>query len=299
MMRAHVNDNETSSEVISLHRWAAHRAGGERSPAIRVLLADGARLVRAAVRALLESEPGIKVVAEAATGEEAVAVAIETRPDVILMDVSLPGQDGLQTTRQILATPGLSDVSVLILSADDLDEGLFGALRAGATGFIVKDTQPVELLRAVHVLAGGGAQLSPGVTRRLLQEFASRPDAKRVFPAQLEELTAREREVMTLVAFGLTNDEIAERLVISPATAKTHVSRAMVKLHIGDRAKLVALAYETGFVQPRQHESVAEFDLPTDRGSRGDVNCRRAGISATATGRRARRAPTDLRVGAL
>jgi DNA-binding NarL/FixJ family response regulator len=227
------------------------RPRGDQSPAIRVLLAESVGLVRAGFRALLESEPNITVAAEAASGEEAVAVAKETRPDVVLMDVCLPGLDGLEATRLILADPGVSHVKVLILSADELDEDLFGALRAGASGFLVKDTEPVELLRAVRVLAGGGAQLSPCVTRRLLQEFASHLDPKRAVPEQLEELTAREREVVALVALGLTNDEIAARLVVSPATAKTHVSRAMVKLHARDRAKLVALAYETGFVVPR------------------------------------------------
>jgi DNA-binding NarL/FixJ family response regulator len=299
-MRAQMNGNGTLNGVISLDRWAAHQTGGDGSPAIRVLLADGAGLVRAGVRAVLESEPGITVVAEAASVEEAVAVAIETRPDVVLMDVGLPGLGGLQATREILAAPGLSHVRVLILSADESDEDLFGALRAGATGFLVRDTEPVELLRAVHVLAEGGAQLSPGVTRRLLQELASQPDLKRPFPEQLEELTAREREVMTLVALGLTNDEIAKRLVVSPATAKTHVSRAMVKLNVRDRAKLVALAYETGFVRPRQHQSDSRFVQPADRGSHAGLRCRRPGnTSAAATASRVHRAPADLRVGAL
>jgi DNA-binding NarL/FixJ family response regulator len=305
LMDVHMNGHGTLTEVISLDRWAGRRTGGDGPPAIRVLVADGAGLVRAGVRALLESEPDITVVAEAASGEEAVAVAIETRPDVVLMDVGLPGLNGLEATREILATPGLSRVRVLFLSTDELDEDLFGALRAGATGFLVKDTEPVELLRAVHVLAGGGAQLSPSVTRRLLQEFASQPDAsrsglERPVPEQLEELTAREREVMTLVALGLTNDEIAERLVVSPATAKTHVSRAMVKLHVRDRAKLVALAYETGFVQPRQHEGVIEYPL-ADRGSHAGLVRRRPGKTPAAAraSRAAHRASGDLRVRAL
>ena len=299
-MRAHMNGIGTLSEVISLDGWAAHRTAGEGSPGIRVLLADGAGLVRAGVRALLESEPDITVVAEAASGEEAVAVAIETRPDVVLMDAGLPGQNGLEATRQILAAPGMSHVSVLILSADAMDEDIFGALRAGATGFLVRDTEPVELLRAVHVLAGGGAQLSPSVTRRLLQEFASRPgasrsDLKRPVPEWLEELTAREREVMTLVALGLTNDEIAERLVVSPATAKTHVSRAMVKLHVRDRAKLVALAYETGFVQPHQHEVETGFAQPADHGGRSRRFDKPSAVPAAGRAHRA----SDLRVRAV
>jgi DNA-binding NarL/FixJ family response regulator len=302
-MRAHMT-NGTLREVISLDRYAALRTGGDGSPAIRVLLADSAGLARAGVRALLETEPDITVVAEAASGEEAVALAIETRPDVVLMDASLPGRDGLEATREILAAPGISGVSVLILSADELDEGLFGALRAGATGFLAKDTEPVELLRAVHVLAGGGAHLSPSVTRRLVQEFISQPDAsrgdiERPVPEQLEELTAREREVMTLVALGLTNDEIAERLVVSPATAKTHVSRAMIKLHVRDRAKLVALAYETGFVQPRQHDSQPGLLQSTDRGPHVGLRYRRPGKPSSVVAGRPHRASGDLRVHAV
>jgi DNA-binding NarL/FixJ family response regulator len=287
----------TPGNIISLDWWASHRTGGDYAPAIRVLLADGAGLVRAGLRALLEAEQGINVIAEAASGEEAVAQAIEMRPDVVLMDVGLPGLDGLQATRQILATPGLSHVKVMILSEDELDEGLFGALRAGATGFLVKDTDAVELLRAVRVVAGGGAQLSPRLTRRLLQELVSQPDPQRPVPARLEELTAREREVMTLVALGMTNDEIAERLVVSPATAKTHVSRAMVKLHARDRAKLVALAYETGFVRPGQQESQPEFVQPSFGASHVAVRSRYPGKSGAAvTTGRAHSAAADARV---
>jgi DNA-binding NarL/FixJ family response regulator len=288
----------TPGNIISLDWWASHRTGGTFAPAIRVLLADGAGLVRAGLRALLEAEQGISVIAEAATGEEAVAKAIEMRPDVVLIDVALPGLDGLQATRQILATPGLSHVKVMILSEDELDEGLFGALRAGATGFLVKDTDAVELLRAVRVLAGGGAQLSPRLTRRLLQELVSQPDPQRPVPERLEELTAREREVMTLVALGLTNDEIAERLVVSPATAKTHVSRAMVKLHARDRAKLVALAYETGFVRPgQQHEAQPDFLQPALRAPHVPVRTRHPGkATAAAQAGRAHIAAADPRV---
>jgi DNA-binding NarL/FixJ family response regulator len=296
-MRAHLNSNGTPAEVISLDRWAAHRSGRDRSPAIRVLLADGAGLVRAGVRALLDGEPGMTVIAEAATGEEAVAAAIDSRPDVVLMDAWLPGLDGLEATRQILANPGLAHVKVLILSDDELDEHLFDALRAGATGFLLKDADPVELSRAVRVLAGGGAQLSPYVTRRLLQEFASRPDPKRPTPALLEELTAREREVMTLVGLGLSNDEIAERLVVSPATAKTHVSRAMVKLHARDRAKLVVLAYECGLVRPRQAEREPGFSH--GRQHMG-LRSRRAGdVVVSAQPARRVGASAELRVGTL
>jgi DNA-binding NarL/FixJ family response regulator len=293
-MRAHLGGNGTAGEIVSLDWWASHRTGGDGAPAIRVLLADGAGLVRAGLRALLEADEGIEVVAEAARGEEAVSMAIENRPDVVLMDVALPGLDGLRATRQILAAPGLSHVKVLILGDDELDEDLFGALRAGATGFLVKDTDAPELLRAVRVLAGGGAQLSPRVTRRLLQELVSQPDPERPVPERLEELTAREREVMTLVALGLTNDEIAGRLVVSPATAKTHVSRAMIKLHARDRAKLVALAYETGFVQPGQSGTEVEMVPPVRRGSDLARRSRHSGAAAT-TGR-SHGAPADLRV---
>jgi DNA-binding NarL/FixJ family response regulator len=281
-MRAHVGGNDTPGEIISLDWWASHRTGGDSSPAIRVLLADGAALVRAGLRALLEGEPGIRVVSEATCGEDAVALAIEMRPDVVLMDVRLPGLDGIQATRRILAAPGLSHAKVLILSEDGPDEDVFGALRAGATGFLVKDTEAVELVRAVRVLAAGGAQLSPHATRRLLEELVSQPDPERPVPERLEELTAREREVMTLVALGLTNDEIAERLVVSPATAKTHVSRAMVKLHARDRAKLVALAYETGFVRPGPPQTETEFVQPTYRGSHVALRRRRAGVKLAA-----------------
>jgi DNA-binding NarL/FixJ family response regulator len=278
-MRAYGGGNETLGEIISLDWWASHRTGSNSSPAVRVLLADGAALVRAGLRALLEAEPGIKVVAEATCGEDAVTLAIEMRPDVVLMDVRLPGLDGIQATRRILAAPGLSHAKVLILSESGPEEDVFGALRAGATGFLVKDTEAVELVRAVHVLAAGGAQLSPHATRRLLEELVSQPDPDRPVPEQLEELTAREREVVTLVALGLTNDEIAERLVVSPATAKTHVSRAMLKLHARDRAKLVALAYETGFVRPGPRQAEEEIEQPAYRGSHVAVRRRRSGAN--------------------
>jgi DNA-binding NarL/FixJ family response regulator len=242
----------SSGDLIVLDPRAHDPSGGDTASAtIRVLLAQGEGLVRAGFRALLEGAPDIAVAGEAADGEEVIALASQTRPDVVLMDIRLPGLDGVEATRRILADPDISHVKVVILSAGTRDEDLFGALRAGASGFLVKDAEPVDLVRAVRVVACGEAQLSPSVTRRLIEEFASQPDPQRRAPEQLDELTAREREVMTLVAMGLTNGEIAERLVVSPATARTHVSRAMVKLDARDRAKLVALAYETGFVQPR------------------------------------------------
>jgi DNA-binding NarL/FixJ family response regulator len=223
---------------------------------ISVLLADDQVLVRAGFRALLNAEPDIEVVAEAGDGLEAVRLAAQTKPDVVLMDIRMPGVDGLEATRRIVADPSLTGTKVVILTTFELDEYVFEALRTGASGFLVKDTEPVELLRGVRAVAGGDALLSPSVTRRVIGEFATPGGRGR--PAlppeeaeqQLEQLTDREREVMVLVAEGLSNDEIAARLVISPATAKTHVSRAMVKLGARDRAQLVVYAYEAGLIRP-------------------------------------------------
>jgi len=217
---------------------------------IRLVLADDQALVRGGFRALLDSQDDINVVAEAANGDEAVKLALEHRPDVVLMDIRMPDVDGLVATRRIAEDPRLGDVKVVILSTFDLDEYVFEAIRSGANGFLVKDTEPAELLRAVRLVVAGDALLSPGVTRRLISEFANRAKA----PAQhrpLEELTDREREVVALVAGGLSNDEIAEALFISRATARTHVSRAMTKLGARDRAQLVVAAYESGLVSPR------------------------------------------------
>jgi DNA-binding NarL/FixJ family response regulator len=216
---------------------------------IRVVLADDQALVRAGFRALLNAQEDIEVVAEAADGEEAVVAAREHRPDVLLMDIRMPVLDGLEATRRISAAPELADVHILILTTFEEDEYVFEAIRVGASGFLVKDTEPVELIRAVRVVADGDALLSPSVTRRLIGEFAIR--AKKVRrPTSLDVLTDREREVVALVGEGLTNDEIAKRLVVSPATAKTHVSRAMTKLATRDRAQLVVFAYESGLVLP-------------------------------------------------
>jgi DNA-binding NarL/FixJ family response regulator len=218
-------------------------------PPISVLLADDQALVRAGFRSLLDAQDDFEVVGEAADGEEAVRMATDLTPDVVLMDIRMPGIDGLTATRTIAADPGLSEVRVVILTTFGEDEYVFEALRSGASGFLVKDTEPVELLHAVRVVAGGDALLSPAVTRRLIEEFATR--AKESPPStELEQLTDREREVMALVAEGLTNDEIARRLFISPATAKTHVSRTMAKLGARDRAQLVVIAFESGLVRP-------------------------------------------------
>ncbi len=216
---------------------------------IRVLLVDDQALVRAGFRALLDAQDDIEVVAEATDGSEAVELARTLKPDIVLMDIRMPGMDGLQATRTIAGDDALDDVCVVILTTFDLDEYVFEALRVGASGFLVKSTEPAELLHAVRVVTAGDALLSPGVTKRLVAEFAQRAKEPGSAPA-LDALTDREREVMRLVAAGLSNHEIAERLVVSPATAKTHVSRAMVKLGARDRAQLVVFAYESGLARP-------------------------------------------------
>jgi DNA-binding NarL/FixJ family response regulator len=216
---------------------------------IRVLLADDQALVRAGFRALLDAEDGMEVVGEAADGAEAVREARTLVPDVVLMDIRMPVLDGLAATREIAADARLAAVRVVILTTFDLDDYVFEALRSGASGFLVKDTEPAELVRAVRAVVAGDALLSPGVTRRLIEEFATHRKDPTTGPA-LDVLTDREREVMALAATGLSNDEIAERLFMSPATAKTHVSRAMVKLGARDRAQLVVFAYESGLVRP-------------------------------------------------
>jgi DNA-binding NarL/FixJ family response regulator len=217
--------------------------------AIRVVLADDQPLVRAGFRMLLDAEDGIEVVGEADDGEAAIELVGRLRPDVVLMDIRMPGVDGLAALRTITSDPELTGVKVLVLTTFELDEYVFEAVRTGASGFLVKHTQPAELIRAVREVASGEALLSPSVTRRLIREFAARPTRPELTPPSMEVLTDREREVVTLVAAGLTNDEIATELVVSPATARTHVSRAMVKLNARDRAQLVVFAYQSGLVQ--------------------------------------------------
>ncbi|MEV0261854.1 response regulator transcription factor [Streptomyces sp. NPDC050617] len=216
---------------------------------IRVLLADDQLLVRAGFRALLDAEPDIEVAGEAADGEQAVDQVRALRPGVVLMDIRMPVLDGLAATRRITEDPALAEVKVVMLTTFELDEYVFEALRSGASGFLVKDTEPEELVRAVRAVVDGDALLSPGVTRRLIAEFAAR-SKEPAAAAGLADLTEREREVMALVGVGLSNEEIARRLVVSPLTAKTHVSRTMVKLGVRDRAGLVVLAYESGLVRP-------------------------------------------------
>jgi DNA-binding NarL/FixJ family response regulator len=216
---------------------------------IRVLLADDQALVRAGFRALLDAQDDIEVVGEAADGEEAVKLARALKPEIVLMDIRMPGMDGLQATQAVADDDMLNEVRVVILTTFDLDEYVFEALRVGASGFLVKSTEPAELVHAVRVVTAGDALLSPGVTKRLVAEFAERAKEPGSTPA-LEALTDREREVMRLVAEGLSNEEIAERLVVSPSTSKTHVSRAMVKLGARDRAQLVVFAYDSGLARP-------------------------------------------------
>ncbi|MEU3164072.1 response regulator transcription factor [Streptosporangium sp. NPDC006930] len=211
---------------------------------IKIVLADDQALVRAGFRALLDAQPGMTVVAEASDGAQALRLAAEHEPDVVLMDIRMPGMDGLTATREMPAGP-----KIIILTTFELDEYVFEALRGGASGFLVKDTEPAELIQAVRVVAAGDALLSPGVTRRLIAEYASRAKEPR-HARDLDLLTDREREVLTLVGTGMTNDEIAGKLFLSPATAKTHISRTMMKLHARDRAQLVVIAYESGLVRP-------------------------------------------------
>ena len=217
---------------------------------IRVLLADDQALIRAGLSVLLASADGIEVVGEACDGAQAVDLARQQRADVVLMDIRMPGTDGLAATRQIAADDDLAGVKVIILTTFESDEYVYQAIRSGASGFLVKDSEPADLIHAIRVVARGDALLSPSVTRKLITDVASRPEIRRFDGEQLSALTDREREVLSLVATGLSNDEIAAQLFLSPLTAKTHVSRILTKLGARDRAQLVVLAYETGLVTP-------------------------------------------------
>ncbi len=247
---APVPSGRPEGELVVLDRVRRAALAGRKAaaPAVSVVIADGQALVRAGVRVLLERHDQIAVVGEAADGEQAVALVDRIHPNVVLLDADLPGPECVEVIRRMLAESG---VAVMLMTASDSDERIIAALRAGASGHIPRDSDPTSLVRAVGLLAGGDALLSPPVARQLITELASRPEPSAPSSELVEELTAREREVVALVALGLSNDEIAERLVITRATAKTHVCRAMVKLHAHDRAKLVVFAYEAGLVVPR------------------------------------------------
>ncbi|GAA2520579.1 response regulator [Winogradskya humida] len=218
---------------------------------VRVLLADDQRLILAGFRVLIDSGAGMEVVGEATTGTEAVAMARETRADVVLMDISMPGVDGIEATRRITADPDLAGVRVLILTTFEIDENVLRALRAGASGFLSKGVEPADLIEGIRTVARGEALLSPVATQALITQFLDQPDPEGAAAAvPLDQLTDREREVVALVGAGLSNDEIAQRLFISPLTAKTHISRATIKLDARDRAQLVMLAYRSGLIRP-------------------------------------------------
>jgi DNA-binding NarL/FixJ family response regulator len=218
---------------------------------IRVMVVDDQALVRAGFEVLIDSADDLEVVGTAADGAEAVTMAAATSPDVILMDVRMPLMDGLEATSRILSAPGAAGTRVLMLTTFSLDEYVFGALKAGASGFMLKDTPPADLLAGIRTVAGGDAQLSPSITRHLIEEFVRRPQPIRVAPPSLDALTDREVEVLALVARGLSNAEIGERLHVSPATAKTHVARLLMKLDARDRAQLIIAAYESGLITPQ------------------------------------------------
>lgn len=217
---------------------------------IRVLLVDDERLVRSGFRLLIDVEEDVEVVGEGTNGAEAVELARSTRPDVVLMDIRMPKLDGIQATRQIAATPGLQQVRILILTTYDTDAYVFEGLQAGASGFLLKDAGPAELLHGIRVVAAGDSLLAPRITRRLISQFTAQRTASKEAEARLAVLTDREREVLALVGQGMSNDQIGAALFLSPATARTHVSHAMVKLAARDRAQLVVIAYQTGLVSP-------------------------------------------------
>src|SRR3954453_5831054 len=254
--------------IATVHPLRPEVPSGDLAPAppIRVLVADGQALVRAGVRALLEAEERLTVVGEAAKGEETLALVEQLRPDVVMIDTRLPGLDSVETTHRVVSGSG---VAVMVLTAGESDERIYAALKAGASGALPKDTKPTQLVQAIEALAQGDALLSPGIPRRLIDEFAARSEPASPDPELLDELTAREREVVSLVALGLSNGEIAEKLVVSPATAKTHVSRAMVKLRARDRAKLVVFAYEVGLVVARAERVLRGVAMATAALPRG------------------------------
>ncbi|MBV6698995.1 response regulator transcription factor [Kitasatospora aureofaciens] len=250
---------------------------------IRVLVADDQALVRGSFRVLVDTAPDLTAVGEAATGDEAVELAGCEKPDVVLMDIRMPGLDGIEATRRITSGPATSGVKVLILTTFDIDEYVFAALHAGASGFLLKDTRPTDLLTAIRVVAAGDALLAPGVTRRLIEEFTRRPEAGTRPSAALAEATEREREVLTLVGLGLSNTEIADHLHVSLSTAKTHVGRLLMKLGARDRAQLVIAAYDAGLVRPA---SAAETQPTGEKRLRHAPPDRHAGFTGRAGGTR-------------
>jgi DNA-binding NarL/FixJ family response regulator len=221
---------------------------------IRVMIVDDQAVVRAGVRVLVDRDPDLTVVGEAVTGQQAVQLAPALRPDILLMDIRMPGLDGIRATRQLLAAPDTAHIRVIVLTTFDTDEYIFDALRAGASGFLLKDADPAELRKAIHVVAEGDALLTPNITRRLINQYTRQPAEPCLVPATVAGLTERETEVLGLVGRGLTNDEIANHLQLSPATVKTHVSHAMTKLDAHDRAQLVIAAYEYGLVRPGERD---------------------------------------------
>jgi DNA-binding NarL/FixJ family response regulator len=250
---SHRGGRERNLVLIGTANSESHGAG----PAIRVLLAHGDRLARAGMGALLDAEPDVDVAGSAADGGEAIELAEELRPDVLLLDMAVPGVDAFTVTR-MLADADNSPARVLMLGESEDDEKIFSSLRAGASGFVVRDAEPAELMQGIRRVAAGDAALSPNSVRRVIDELAGQPDPQQASPELLEELTARELEVMALVAGGLRNDEIAQRLVVTLATAKTHVSRVMTKLDAHHRAQVVTLAYETGLVHARHHAGAGD-----------------------------------------
>ena len=224
---------------------------GERTTQIRLLIADDQALVRSGLRMLVDSADDIVIVGEAANGAVAIDMTHELVPDVVLMDIRMPEMDGVEATRRICADPATPNVRVMVLTTFDLDEYVFSALRAGASGFVLKDTDPDDLLDAIRTVAAGETLLAPAVTARLVAEFVRQPSADRAVPTDLTDLTEREREILAAVGRGLSNTEIGAEMFISPATVKTHVGRVLQKLGARDRAQLVVIAYETGLVTPR------------------------------------------------
>jgi DNA-binding NarL/FixJ family response regulator len=255
MMATSLNSSQKASDGGGRERnlvlvGTADSKSPDSAPAIRVLVAHGDRLARAGLGALLDAEPDVAVAGSAADGAEALELVKQLRPDVLLLDMAVPGVDAFRVTR-VVADADCSPVRVLMIGQSDDDEKIFSSLRAGASGFLVRDAEPAELMQGIRSVAAGEAALSASSVRRVIDEFAGQPDPERANPELLDELTARELEVMALVAGGLRNEEIAQRLVVTLATAKTHVSRVMTKLRAHHRAELVTLAYETGLVQPR------------------------------------------------